>query len=176
MLAFDTVYEFKIVYFRGKEKKVKYIFSDSDDITKLDNVPKTTTMMTCKKSSPDGTKFDAIEDYVVGEKLSQPVLKDLIDEVCELKVSKEEEPKRKVLLDTLKHIYKKSAEFNEVLVNENIEDYFTEDEGRIRIRQLYLPTTPIVISPKCIVNGKILPKQRVNKGKDVDDASYINLE
>ncbi len=172
MATFGSIYRFKVVYYEGEEKKSKFLFSDSDDVFQLNGIPKTTTLIICDKSSQDGEKFEEVKAYLVGDELTKMGLRDLINEVSSLTVSKDKEPQREALEQNLRRIYHADDKWCKVFVNKNI-DYFTDYTGRINIIQPFFSSAQTVISPQQLIDGKICPPEE--KANNYDGA-YLDLE
>lgn len=158
-MQFDNIYVFDVSYYNEKGYKAKtHIYSDSDDVFALKDLPETTYAISLSERDNDpifadlGTAFKITKEYFVGERIS---LEEFEKIMGKLNLDSDQASRLMDAYEQMKsgkgnyYIYKVGKDAADCLVVGS-----RADIGRIR-------------------NGRIVPK---STKKEYEDKDYLDLE
>ncbi len=185
MLIKDEVYKFEIWYINDKkEKDIKTLFSNSDDLNVLEDVPQSSYCIFSyrKALNQKQQSWERVDNYWIGDEITLEEAEKEIETLEKLDVDEGGDEYNRVIrtLYELKAFCKKTNT-DKILINNNIDyDCSAAISARIKILPAGFYDFKI-ISPSQIVNGKIYsggnnivePKYK----QEVEiDKPYIDLE
>lgn len=193
MVIKGNVYKFEICYIDNNKQLAKtYMYSDSNSIYELEDLPKTTTSIYCFKK--DLNKFQDMwtneGEYMVGDKITLEEAEEEINKLSKINMPESQQYEKDTVLAKLKAFCKNemSDVKNEntacVYINKNValSNSARAINGRLPILPPYYFSHYKFISPNQIINGKIYKDLNVsvkkeNKPPKLDeDKPYIGLE
>lgn len=185
MIFKDRIYRFELFYCDyERDFKEKVIYSNTGEIYELEDVPQTLYLIrcTCIDLTNEGESVVRLDDYEVGDEITEKDAEEEIEKLESMKKSNKEIEKNELLIDyalkILKNFLKNKKEnvVNEedgkIYINKNIR-YKEKVEGRIKVIFPSDNKTKI-ISPRQIANGRIYPPAQTKN--TINDDNYIDLE
>ncbi len=179
MIVNDKIYEFEIYYYAGrKAERKKIVFSDSDDIYKLEGVPETTTKIYCRSTAGHDKEWELQSTYMVGEELTKEEARKEIETLQQLKVSYKLYDFKERMIKVLEKYCSDPDESNKIYINRSV-DYCDPVVRRIILSPLWLGKETIIF-PKQIACGKIFPLEKADESrpfeKEDESRPYLDLE
>lgn len=191
MLIKDDAYQFKIFYVeKGKDEETKILYSDSDEIYELEDVPKETfCIFVFHKNLKKGQSWNLTRQYWIGDEITLEEAEEEMKALENLQVVKDDTTAKMRAYYRLESFYTNNKNETQIKSADNI--YLNKNielkEGVINARIIIIPKSMDceIISPKQIVNGKIYRDEKEivkdvhldeNIRKIDSDNPYIDLE
>ena len=175
MIIKDKIYKFELYSNTEMAKPEKKMYSDSNDIYALEDVPKSCVIIKCfYRNLNEITNWKLEDFYLIGEEITTEEAKEEIEKISKIEITSGFSDVKEKTLAALQSFFNKK-QTPKIYINKNVPLNEESIMDRIIISSWWSKTC-IYISPKQIVNGKIHSLEQINSSKLNGDNSYIDLE